>query len=156
MTAPRKRKFTGAVVDLSKVPAARIEEGKTYLLGPLPTRTRRITKLRMQIPAFDPKIRPGERKPDLEYVEDGMDCGASWHLFLIREAWDGGCDFEDLADGFGPGCGTGPDQDWSGIRDSSPEAKILMVQRALNFVRTMMGWLPAGAVRDFNDREHAS
>ncbi len=58
---------------------------------------------------------------------------ASWPLFLIREAEDGGCSFEDLADGFGPGEGT--HGDWSAIRDSSPEAKRAMCERALNYIR---------------------
>ena len=55
---------------------------------------------------------------------------SSFQLFLIREAWDRGADFEDLADGYGPGMGT--QGDWSGIRDSSPEAQEQMLERALN------------------------
>jgi aryl-alcohol dehydrogenase-like predicted oxidoreductase len=57
---------------------------------------------------------------------------AQFSLFLIRRAWDEGCDFEDLADGFGPDMGT-MGGDWSGIRDSSHEAVERMFERALNF-----------------------
>lgn len=56
----------------------------------------------------------------------------SLDLFLVREAWEQGCDFEDLADGYGVGAGT--HGDWSGIRDSSPRAKSAMLQRALNWL----------------------
>ena len=55
---------------------------------------------------------------------------ACWELFLLGEAWRAGCDFEDLADGFGPGAGT--QGDWSALRDSSPEAMRAMMERALN------------------------
>lgn len=55
---------------------------------------------------------------------------ASFDLFLIRNAWDKGADFEDLADGYGAGQGT--HGDWSGIRDSSPAAKLAMLERAIN------------------------
>lgn len=73
---------------------------------------------------------------------------AAFPLFLIREAWNRGCDFEDLADGFDgfalhldPASGEGDltpgfkgtRGDWSGIRDSSDEAKNRMFERALNF-----------------------
>jgi hypothetical protein len=61
--------------------------------------------------------------------EDGYKCTASFNLFLIKEAW-GRVDYEDLADGFGEGVGT--HGDWSAIRDSSPEAKNKMLERALN------------------------
>jgi len=54
----------------------------------------------------------------------------SYALFLVREAWLRGADFENLADGFGEGEGT--KGDWSGIRDSSPEAVTAMLQQALN------------------------
>ena len=57
---------------------------------------------------------------------------AGYRLFLIREAWNRGEDFEDLADGYGLGQGT--HGDWSGIRDSSPEAVTKMLERALNFL----------------------
>lgn len=63
---------------------------------------------------------------------DGVNFGARWDLFLIREAWDRGADFESLADGYGPGAGT--HGDWSGIRDSSPEAITRMTEAALNFL----------------------
>ncbi len=58
---------------------------------------------------------------------------ARWDLFIIREAWHKGCDFEQEADGFGAGLGT-QHGDWSGIRDSSPEAERIMLEKALNFL----------------------
>ena len=68
-----------------------------------------------------------------DYVsESGMKTCCSFDLFLIRQAWHRGCDFEDLADGYGAGMGT--HGDWSGIRDSSGEATRLMLQRALNYL----------------------
>lgn len=66
------------------------------------------------------------------YERDGMKHSANFPLFLIRKAWDSGVDFEDVADGFGPGLGT-CGGDWSGIRDSSDEAVAKMLERALNF-----------------------
>jgi len=70
--------------------------------------------------------------------------GVSWvnfhahiHLLLIHEAWNAGLDLEDLADGYGKGDGTYGD--WSGIRDSSTEAKTLMFERSLNFICEKMG-----------------
>lgn len=57
---------------------------------------------------------------------------AGFPLFLIREAWGLGCSFEREADGYGPGAGTFGD--WSGIRDSSPEAIERMLEKALNFI----------------------
>lgn len=56
--------------------------------------------------------------------------GARFDLFLIRNAWNKKCNFEDLADGFGQGLGTRGD--WSAIRDSSPEATLKMTERAIN------------------------
>ena len=56
---------------------------------------------------------------------------AGYPLFLIKEAWNRGVDFEDLADGFGAGMGT-CGEDWSGIRDSSPDAVTQMLERSLN------------------------
>lgn len=56
---------------------------------------------------------------------------ARYDLFLIQKAWERGCDFEDLADGFGEGLGT-QGGDWSGIRDSSDDATERMFERALN------------------------
>lgn len=56
---------------------------------------------------------------------------ACFPLFLVGEAMKRGCDFEDLADGFGPGLGT-MGGDWSGIRDSTDEAVAAMLERALN------------------------
>lgn len=67
----------------------------------------------------------------LEGVRDGfVQYRADLALLLIREAWDAGVDYEDLADGFGAGVGT--EGDWSAIRDSTPDAKRLMLERALN------------------------
>ena len=63
-------------------------------------------------------------------VRDGVRFEANWPLFIISEVWYRGCNFEDLADGFGPGAGTGGD--WSGIRDSSEAAIERMTERALN------------------------
>ena len=62
----------------------------------------------------------------------GMNFSAQFPLFLIRQAFEAGCNFEDLADGFGEGAGT-MGGDWSGIRDSSHEAIERMFARALNF-----------------------
>ncbi len=56
---------------------------------------------------------------------------AGFPLLLIRKAWEGGVDFEDLADGFGASLGT-MGGDWSGIRDSSPGAIDAMLMRSLN------------------------
>ena len=128
-------------------------KGPVAVMVELPRGPRRITKLQMTIAPFDPRAEP--REPDFSYVQDGMNCGASWFLYLIHEAWGAGCDFEDLADGFGPGSGT-MGGDWSGIRDSSPEAKRLMTQRALNFVREVFYRFPASAAEDFNRREQSS
>lgn len=64
---------------------------------------------------------------------DGTNCSANFPLALISIAWDGGCGFEDLADGYGPGLGT-MNGDWSGIRDSSDEATAKMLERALNWI----------------------
>lgn len=58
-------------------------------------------------------------------------CG--FPLFLIDQAWQRGCDFECLADGFGVGQGT-MGGDWSGIRDSSDQAIEAMLTKALNFL----------------------
>ena len=71
---------------------------------------------------------------------DGYKTSASLPLFLVREAWERGLDLEDLADGFGKGLGT-CGGDWSGVRDSSPEALNAMFERALNFL------LPATSLR---------
>lgn len=69
------------------------------------------------------------------YRNGDLDCNASacFPLALIEMAWGAGCDFEDLADGFGKGLGT-CGGDWSGIRDSSDEATAKMTERALNFI----------------------
>lgn len=67
----------------------------------------------------------------LQGVDKGIAFSADFDLFIIRQAWFKGCDFEDLADGFGKGEGT--HSDWSAIRDSSREATNKMLERALNF-----------------------
>ena len=67
-------------------------------------------------------------------TERGTKCTAYWPLFMISAAWHKGCEFEDLADGFGLGNGT-MGGDWSGIRDSSREATEKMLERALNFLK---------------------
>ena len=66
---------------------------------------------------------------------NGMLFSANFPLFLISQARDKGCDFEDLADGYGVGMGTlqpNGESDWSGIRDSSDEAIEKMLERSLN------------------------
>jgi hypothetical protein len=60
----------------------------------------------------------------------GLSHSANLALLLIHEAWDKGCNFEDLADGFGRGLGT--HGDWSAIRDSTGGAIERMLERALN------------------------
>lgn len=60
-----------------------------------------------------------------------MEFSACFPLFLIQQAWERGCGFEDLADGYGPGLGTNGG-DWSGIRDSTDTAVEEMLERALN------------------------
>lgn len=71
-----------------------------------------------------------EGKEKYENTEYGYK--ASLVLTVIRISWHKGCDFEDLADGFGPGCGT--HGDWSAIRDSSPESIMSMLERSLNYI----------------------
>jgi aryl-alcohol dehydrogenase-like predicted oxidoreductase len=67
----------------------------------------------------------------VEYVKgDKTKALANFPLLIIRLALDRGVDFEDLADGYGPGLGT--NGDWSGIRDSSDGAVSRMLERALN------------------------
>lgn len=65
--------------------------------------------------------------------EDEFVHRADFVLLIIRRAWHAGVGFEDLADGFGPGCGT--KGDWSAIRDSSDQAINKMLKRALNHMR---------------------
>ena len=68
----------------------------------------------------------------LHYVsENGHNTSADLDLLLIRHAW-GAVDFEAEADGYGAGEGT--NGDWSGIRDSSDEAKTKMLEKALNHI----------------------
>jgi hypothetical protein len=121
-------------------------KGRELLSGRKVARTRRIEKLSVRMESF---------QRDFAYVEDGTVHQATWFLHLIREAWGAGCDFEDLADGFGTS-GTGPDGDWSGIRDSSPSAKLAMTQRALNFLRFMLEKASEKDVEAFNRRERSS
>jgi hypothetical protein len=63
---------------------------------------------------------------------------ANFPLHIIRMARNAGCEFEDLADGFGKGHGT-MGGDWSGIRDSSEGATNEMLERALNFINDKLG-----------------
>jgi hypothetical protein len=70
---------------------------------------------------------------NFDYTNDnGTKARANFPLFIIRKAWENGCDLEDLADGFGKGNGTMGD--WSGIRDSTTEATNLMLERAFRFI----------------------
>lgn len=62
----------------------------------------------------------------------GINTFVCMSLFLISQARDRGCNFEDLADGYGEGLGT--HGDWSGIRDSSEGAVRAMFERSLNFL----------------------
>lgn len=68
----------------------------------------------------------------------GIKCSARFDLFLIKLAWENGCNMEDLADGFGAGLGT-CGGDWSGIRDSSDEATLAMAEKALGFIANRVG-----------------
>lgn len=77
------------------------------------------------------------RFTDIEITGDGfkgqdeeMLFSADWPLFIIGEAWALNVNFEDLADGFGPGEGT--HGDWSAIRDSSKGARTRMLERSMN------------------------
>jgi hypothetical protein len=69
---------------------------------------------------------------------------ATWPMLMLRLAWQHGLNLEDLADGFGPGAGT--HGDWSAIRDSSTEALLAMVERALNWLEEELPPL-SGAAR---------
>lgn len=83
-------------------------------------------------------IQPGSLKianpGEFQFVseETGIVTTGRFDLFLIRRAWFDGCDFEDVADGFGPGLGT-MGGDWSGIRDSTEDAVMRMTERAMNW-----------------------
>lgn len=77
------------------------------------------------------KLKDGGFEAEYQATFGPVKMSASWPLFIVREAWERGCNFEDLADGFGEGSGT-MGGDWSGIRDSSPGAKERMVERAVN------------------------
>jgi hypothetical protein len=65
---------------------------------------------------------------------DGFNFSARADLFVIDAAWQAGCSFEALADGFGAGLGT-MNGDWSGIRDSSEAAIVAMTAKAVHFIR---------------------
>ena len=83
------------------------------------------------------KIHGNDRRYDsgvIAYDDGETGCASeSWMpLTIIRLTWHKGCYFEDLADGYGDGGGTGGD--WSGIRDSSEIAIEKMLERALNFI----------------------
>ena len=67
-------------------------------------------------------------------TRDGNTFSAQFDLFLIKEAWNRGLDLEDEADGYGPG--EGIHGDWSGIRDSSEDARNKMLEKSLNFIFT--------------------
>lgn len=58
-------------------------------------------------------------------------------LIVIEWAYYGGCaEIEALADGYGAGAGT--HGDWSGVRDSSDEARAAMLAAALNWVEAQL------------------
>ena len=66
---------------------------------------------------------------------------AKLDLMILKIMWTScGEAFERLCDGFGPGAGTGPDGDWSAIRDSSDEAKTKMLEHSLNVLEEMTNW----------------
>ena len=83
-----------------------------------------------QLKKFNRVLLDGESR--IEYMNDSGYAAKGWYpLLIIRLAWSAGINFEDLADGFGPGLGT-LNGDWSGIRDSSESAIASMLERALN------------------------
>lgn len=87
------------------------------------------------VPRFSKLRVTGDKFQGIEHHPGAgeVNFSARWDLFLIREAWHAGCDdLEHLCDGYGPGAGT--HGDWSGIRDSSPEAITRMTEAALNFL----------------------
>lgn len=89
--------------------------------------TAALTYALERIDAGEPSARfRGTRGPD--------NYSARADLFVIRAAWDAGCSFEALADGFGKGLGT-MNGDWSGIRDSSDAAIVAMTAKAVGFIR---------------------
>lgn len=89
------------------------------------------------------ETRPGETPGTIKYMDErGTHCSARLDLLLIREVWystvrgsnvptPAARSIEKLADGFGPGLGT-MGGDWSGVRDSSPDAIAKMTEVALN------------------------
>jgi len=82
------------------------------------------------------RIAAGEPGARFRGMRDGYGFSARADLFAIRCAWDAGCSFEALADGFGRGLGT-MNGDWSGIRDSSPDAVVAMTAKAVSFLATI-------------------
>lgn len=75
----------------------------------------------------------------------GYEATANFPLHIIRMAWESGCDFESLADGFGQGLGT-CGGDWSGIRDSSVAAIEKMLAVALNHITVKLANAQRGVV----------
>jgi hypothetical protein len=78
-------------------------------------------------------LRAGPGLGSISFTDEaGVSNSANLALVLIEEAWRTGCDFEDLADGYGRGAGTMGD--WSAIRDSTIGATEQMLERALNYL----------------------
>lgn len=79
------------------------------------------------------KIDAGEPTARFRGMRNGFRFSARADLYLIDAAWQAGCSFEALADGFGRGFGTRGD--WSAIRDSSEQAIVAMTAKAVDFIR---------------------
>ena len=91
---------------------------------------------------YEPPEKVAPRWRDVTRSEDGVYHCKEWGHYLksfdlglaiVYELWDVdgiGEELDGLADGYGEGNGT--HGDWSGIRDSSEEAKAAMVQACLN------------------------
>jgi len=70
----------------------------------------------------------------------GISYTADLVLAILKIGWlngEIGEKYEELADGFGAGAGTLGD--WSGIRDSSEDAKMKMLEVTLNHFETLGG-----------------
>ncbi len=80
------------------------------------------------------RIAAGEPTSRFRGMRNGFAFSARADLYVIDAAWQGGCSFEALADGFGRGLGT-MNGDWSGIRDSSEAAIVAMTAKAVDFIR---------------------
>ncbi len=80
------------------------------------------------------RLDAGEPAARFRGMRNGFAFSARADLFVIDAAWQGGCSFEALADGFGRGLGT-MNGDWSGIRDSSDAAIAAMTAKAVRFIR---------------------